>query len=115
MNYTFDLHLHSCLSPYGGEDMTPKGIADLCAALGYDIVALTDYNSCGNSAAFQAAADANEEDAQGNAFHDDILQPLSQRCTAGRKTGGKTGGCPFEQKSDSGTRQNRCGIQDRSS
>lgn len=57
MNYAFDLHLHSCLSPYGGEDMTPNNIADMCAASGYDIVALTDYNSCGNCAAFQAAAE----------------------------------------------------------
>ena len=58
MNYSFDLHLHSCLSPYGGEDMTPFNIASMCALAGYDIVALTDYNSCGNSAAFQAAAEA---------------------------------------------------------
>lgn len=58
MNYTFDLHLHSCLSPYGGDEMTPKNIASMCALAGYDIVALTDYNSCGNSAAFQAAAQA---------------------------------------------------------
>ena len=61
MNYSFDLHLHSCLSPYGGEDMTPFNIASMCALAGYDIVALTDYNSCGNSAAFQAAAEATEE------------------------------------------------------
>lgn len=57
MNYSFDLHLHSCLSPYSSEDMTPKNIAEMCAASGYDIVALTDYNSCGNCAAFQAAAE----------------------------------------------------------
>ena len=58
MNYSFDLHLHSCLSPYGGEHMTPKNIAMMCARAGYDIVALTDYNTCGNSAAFQKAAEA---------------------------------------------------------
>lgn len=57
MNYSFDLHIHSCLSPYGGEHMTPKNIASVCALAGYDIVALTDYNSCGNSAAFQKAAE----------------------------------------------------------
>lgn len=56
MDFTFDLHIHSCLSPYGGEHMTPKYIADVCAMAGYDIVALTDYNTCGNSAAFQQAA-----------------------------------------------------------
>ena len=58
MNYSFDLHIHSCLSPYGGEHMTPKNIASVCALAGYDIVALTDYNTCGNSAAFQKAAEA---------------------------------------------------------
>ncbi len=58
MKYSFDLHIHSCLSPYGGEAMTPKNIAQMCARAGYDIVALTDYNSCGNSAAFEAAARA---------------------------------------------------------
>ena len=58
MNYSFDLHIHSCLSPYGGDAMTPKTIAGMCAHAGYDIVALTDYNSCGNSTAFQRAAEA---------------------------------------------------------
>ncbi len=57
MNYSFDLHIHSCLSPYGADEMTPNNIIDMCALTGYDIVALTDYNSCGNSAAFQAAAE----------------------------------------------------------
>ncbi len=57
MNYSFDLHIHSCLSPYGADDMTPKNIVAMCASNGYDIVALTDYNSCGNSAVFQAAAE----------------------------------------------------------
>lgn len=57
MNYTFDLHLHSCLTPYADETMTPRLIATECALEGYDIVALTDYNCCGNSAAFQTAAE----------------------------------------------------------
>ena len=58
VNLSFDLHIHSCLSPYGGEHMTPKNIASVCALAGYDVVALTDYNTCGNSAAFQKAAEA---------------------------------------------------------
>lgn len=58
MNYSFDLHIHSCLTPYGGDAMTPKNIAEMCSHAGYDIVALTDYNTCGNSAAFQKAAEA---------------------------------------------------------
>lgn len=58
MNYSFDLHIHSCLTPYGGDAMTPKNIVEMCSHAGYDIVALTDYNTCGNSAAFQKAAEA---------------------------------------------------------
>ena len=54
--YFFDLHIHSCLSPCGGEDMTPANIAGMCALAGYDIVALTDHNTVGNCAAFCQAA-----------------------------------------------------------
>ena len=39
MNYSFDLHIHSCLTPYGGDAMTPKNIAEMCSHAGYDIVA----------------------------------------------------------------------------
>ena len=56
MKYTFDLHLHSCLSPCGSEDNTPANLAAMCALAGLDIVALTDHNTAGNCAAFQRAA-----------------------------------------------------------
>lgn len=58
-NYSFDLHLHSCLSPCGSEDMTPANIAAMCALAGLDIVALTDHNTVGNCAAFCRAAEEN--------------------------------------------------------
>lgn len=48
MKYYYDLHLHSCLSPCGSEDMTPVNLAAMCALAGLDIVALTDHNTCGN-------------------------------------------------------------------
>ena len=54
--YYFDFHLHSCLSPCGGEEMTPADLAAMCALAGYDAVALTDHNTTGNCAAFCAAA-----------------------------------------------------------
>lgn len=54
--YSFDFHLHSCLSPCGDNDMTPANIAAMCALAGYDIVALTDHNTTGNCAAFCRAA-----------------------------------------------------------
>ena len=57
MKYYYDLHLHSCLSPCGSEDMTPVNLAAMCALAGLDIVALTDHNTCGNCAAFCRAAE----------------------------------------------------------
>ena len=43
-----DLHLHSCLSPCGDEDMTPWNLVNMAKILGLDLIALTDHNSCGN-------------------------------------------------------------------
>ena len=59
MKLSFDLHLHSCLSPCGGEDNTPANLAAMCALAGLDVVALTDHNTCGNCRSFAAAAEAN--------------------------------------------------------
>ena len=50
--YYYDLHLHSCLSPCGDDDMTPNNIAGMAALKGLNIVALTDHNSCKNCPAF---------------------------------------------------------------
>ena len=52
----FDLHMHSCLSPCGGEDNTPANLAGMCALAGLDVDALTDHNAAGNCAAFCRAA-----------------------------------------------------------
>lgn len=56
MQFYYDLHLHSCLSPCGSDEMTPANLAAMCALAGLEIVALTDHNSCGNCAAFCRAA-----------------------------------------------------------
>lgn len=58
MKLFFDFHLHSCLSPCGGEEMTPGNIAGMCALAGLRAVALTDHNTCGNCAPFCRAAEA---------------------------------------------------------
>lgn len=58
MRLSFDLHIHSCLSPCGGEDNTPANLAGMCALAGLQVVALTDHNTAGNCAAFCAAAEA---------------------------------------------------------
>ncbi|MCI8589478.1 MAG: PHP domain-containing protein [Clostridiales bacterium] len=51
----YDLHIHSCLSPCGDEDMTPHNIAGMGKVLGLQVMALTDHNSCRNCPAFFAA------------------------------------------------------------
>lgn len=48
MKLYYDLHLHSCLSPCGDNDMTPYNLVNLAKIFGYDIIALTDHNSCRN-------------------------------------------------------------------
>ncbi len=48
MRLYYDLHLHSCLSPCGDNDMTPWNLVNMAKILGLDIIALTDHNSCGN-------------------------------------------------------------------
>ncbi len=53
--YLCDLHIHSCLSPCGDDDMTPGNIAGMAALNGLQIVALTDHNSTKNCPAFFAA------------------------------------------------------------
>ena len=48
----YDLHIHSCLSPCGDDDMTPANIAGMGAVLDLKVMALTDHNSCGNCRSF---------------------------------------------------------------
>lgn len=55
LSLTYDLHIHSCLSPCGDSDMTPANIAGMAAVKGLDVIALTDHNSCRNCAAAMAA------------------------------------------------------------
>ncbi|MBO4848994.1 MAG: PHP domain-containing protein [Clostridia bacterium] len=55
--FTYDLHVHSCLSPCGDDDMTPCNIAGMAFLAGVRIVALTDHNSCKNCKAFFAACE----------------------------------------------------------
>lgn len=44
----YDLHIHSCLSPCGDDDMTPANLVGMAAVKGLDVIALTDHNSCKN-------------------------------------------------------------------
>ena len=47
-----DLHNHSCLSPCGSLDLSPKCLVELGAARGLKLMALTDHNSSLNCPAF---------------------------------------------------------------
>lgn len=57
--YHCDLHIHSCLSPCGDNDMTPGNIVGMSLLNGLQIVALTDHNSVKNCPAFFKIAKAN--------------------------------------------------------
>ena len=47
-----DLHIHSCLSPCGDEEMKPFAIVNQALAMGLDMIAICDHNSAENIAAF---------------------------------------------------------------
>jgi PHP family Zn ribbon phosphoesterase len=55
--YSYDLHVHSCLSPCADNDNTPNNIAGMAVIAGLDIIALTDHNTCMNCPAFFVAAE----------------------------------------------------------
>ena len=57
--FYYDLHIHSCLSPCGDDDMTPNNIAGMGVVAKLDIMALTDHNTCLNCPAFFKTAQAN--------------------------------------------------------
>lgn len=69
---TYDLHIHSCLSPCGDNDMTPANIVGMAAVKQLDVIALTDHNSCKNCAPFMEMADT----------YDIIAIPGMELCTA---------------------------------
>ena len=50
----YDLHIHSCLSPCGDNDMTPNNIVNMAMINGLELIALTDHNSTRNCAAAMA-------------------------------------------------------------
>lgn len=57
MKFSYDLHVHSCLSPCADDDMTPFNIAGMAYLKGLNIVALTDHNTCKNCPPFFAACE----------------------------------------------------------
>lgn len=59
MKIAYDFHMHSCLSPCGDADMTPQNIVNMAKIMGYDAIALTDHNTCGNCEAVMKAGAQN--------------------------------------------------------
>lgn len=51
-----DLHNHSCLSPCGSLELSPRVLLETAAAKGVSLVALTDHNSSLNCPAFSRLA-----------------------------------------------------------
>jgi len=48
VNLFYDLHIHTCLSPCGDDEMTPNNIVNMAFIKGLDVIAVTDHNSAGN-------------------------------------------------------------------
>lgn len=48
LRLSYDLHIHSCLSPCGDEDMLPSNIIGMAYLKNLDVIAVTDHNSCRN-------------------------------------------------------------------
>ena len=57
MKLSYDLHLHSCLSPCGDRDMTPNNIVNMASLLGLDVIAVSDHNTARNLPAVFAVAE----------------------------------------------------------
>lgn len=68
---SYDLHIHSCLSPCGDEDMTPANIVGMSSLKNLDIIAVTDHNSCKNCPAVMELAEE----------HNLLVLPGMELCT----------------------------------
>ena len=53
--FAFDLHIHSCLSPCGDLDASPRAIVQAAKAVGLNGIMLADHNSSRNSPALAEA------------------------------------------------------------
>ena len=58
MDLFADLHIHSCLSPCGDNEMTPGNILGMAVVKGLQAVAISDHNTARNLPTAQIIADA---------------------------------------------------------
>lgn len=55
MKVSYELHIHSCLSPCADIEMTPNNIVNMSVLNGLNVIAITDHNSCKNCKALVEA------------------------------------------------------------
>ena len=60
LSLSYDLHIHSCLSPCGDDESTPANIVGMAYVKGLDVIALTDHNTARNCVAAKEVADEND-------------------------------------------------------
>ena len=58
LSLSYDLHIHSCLSPCGDNESTPANIVGMAYVKGLDVIALCDHNTSKNCPAAKEVADA---------------------------------------------------------
>ena len=54
-----DLHVHTCLSPCSGLDMSPREVVNAAIQKGIDLIGICDHNSAENVLAVKKAAERN--------------------------------------------------------
>ncbi len=59
MKLSYDLHIHSALSPCGDNDMTPNNIVNMSIIKGLDVIAVTDHNTAMNVRSVMKVAEDN--------------------------------------------------------
>ena len=55
-----DLHVHTCLSPCGDLDMSPRNVVETAGNMGLDVIAICDHNTAENVAAVRRASIRNQ-------------------------------------------------------
>ncbi len=58
LSLSYDLHIHSCLSPCGDNESTPANIVGMAYVKGLDVIALCDHNTSKNCVAAAEVAKA---------------------------------------------------------
>lgn len=58
LSVSYDLHIHSCLSPCGDNESTPANIVGMAYIKGLDVIAITDHNATRNCIAASEVAKA---------------------------------------------------------